>query len=400
MDDLPNTIGNLLPELRSLRRDLHAHPQPGYEEMFAARKIAEFLSARGIEYLAGLGETGVAGWLIPDDPAAAARPGLALRADMDALPLTEQTSLEYASQNLGYMHACGHDGHVAMLLGTAAVLAERTADLPRPVKFFFQPAEEGGGGAERLIEAGVLRADIGGFAVGCVLGLHGDPSEPLGTLSTAPGPIMARVDSFTLQVFGSGGHAANPHLTRDPILAAVQIVSALQSVVSRNTPPHLPAVVSIAAIRGGTTCNVIPDRVELKGTVRTADDTHAGEVLRRVREIIDHTARAMGCSAGLDVHQSYPAVINDPDATAFFTRIAEQALGPKHVRRCPPATIAEDFAFYTRAVPGCFAFLGLRPASTADAPPLHSPLFDFNDDALPVGIELLCRAALAENAPA
>ena len=399
MTELKNAIANMLPELIDLRRDLHAHPQPGYRETHAAECIARFLADRGIEHALGLAETGVVGWLVPTAPASASRPAVALRADMDALSLDEQTDLPHASQNPGCMHACGHDGHVAMLLGTAAVLAQRRDDLPAPVKFLFQPAEEGGGGAEKLIQSGALTETVGGVSVGSVFGLHGDPGEPLGTVATRTGPIMARVDSFTLTVFGSGGHAANPHLTRDPILAAAHVVTALQSVVSRNAPPHEPAVVSVAAIQGGTTCNVIPERVILQGTVRTCDDPAADTALQRVRDVIDHTARALGCSAEIDFHQSYPAVVNDPAATDTFRHIAVEALGPEHVLTCNPTTIAEDFACYAREVPACLAFLGLRPTDADTAPPLHSPLFDFNDDALPLGVELFCRLAMAPPDP-
>jgi hippurate hydrolase len=396
MSSLDGLVAEVLPEITDVRHDLHAHPQLGYEETYASELVQEYLTDAGVPFEAGLAQTGVVGWVTPDH-AGENDPAIGLRADMDALPITEATELPYASQNPGLMHACGHDGHTAILLGAARVLNEKRNELPRPVKLVFQPAEEVGAGAQRMIDAGALSCDVGGRAVSAMFGLHGTPYLPVGWVATRPGPLLAGCTDFTITIIGTGGHAALPHTLTDPVVTAATLVTALQTVVSRNlNPTEQPAVVSVCKIHGGHATNVIPDEVTLAGTIRTFHDDVFELLKQRITELARQTAQAFGCRAQVEFSPDYPAVQNDAKATAFAVEVAEAAAGKERLHHIEaPVLASEDFAFYGRAVPSCFSFIGVVPHGRADYPSLHTPLYDFTDAALATGIKLMCGYALS-----
>lgn len=389
-----------LGELIAIRHDLHQHPELMFEERRTSELVARELRALGIETKTGLaGGTGVLGYLPPTIETEAR--ATALRADMDALPLTEITAKPYASTVPGRMHACGHDGHVAILLGVARVLA-KLEHRPRPVTFVFQPAEEGGAGGEKMCDDGCLLGAAGGglgAPVGEIFGLHGWPSVPVGHVSTRPGPLLAATDEFDIRVVGVGGHAAYPHLARDPVVAAAAIVTALQTIASRTASPLDSVVCTVGKIAGGTVNNVIPEAVELVGTVRTLRAETRTIARRRLFEIAEGVAAAHGCKAEVVWHDGYPVTSNDAALTEAFFETARATLGEDRVRLTPePGMGGEDFSYYGRHVPGCFYLLGLlaKGEDPARVPQLHQPTFDFNDDAIATGVELM--AALATRA--
>jgi len=394
--ELNAQLDQIRDDLVAIRHDLHAHPQLQFEETHAAAVVAEQLRGAGIEYQGGIATTGVVGWILPSDPAAAKRPAIGLRADMDALPITEQTGLPYASKHAGCMHACGHDGHTTMLIGAARLLAERRDALPQPVKLLFQPAEEGAGGARYMVEAGVLTDRVGPVAVERVFGLHGWPDLPVGAVSTRPGPFLAATDDLHITVRGPGGHAASPHLAPDTVLAAARLINDLQSVVSRSVRPTRPAVLSVTCIHGGSTHNIIPAEVRLTGTCRTTDEATRRLVRQRVREIAAGAAAAAGVEIDVRIDENYPVTSNDADAVAHLLRAAAAVFDADAILHAPePVMCAEDFAYYGKKVSACFAFLGTCPPDVDEAPGLHTPRYDFNDAAIPYGVKLLTQLALA-----
>ncbi len=390
-------IASALGDLRGIRHDLHAHPELAYEEHRTAQVVRTELARLGIAHVSGLaGGTGVVAHLRATTSDSGAAPGparaIGLRADMDALPITERTGLAYASTAPGRMHACGHDGHTTILLGVARVLQQMPR--PHPVTLIFQPAEEGGAGAERLCSEGLLRGEIIGPPIGHVLGLHGWPDLPLGAIGTRPGPLLASTDEINIVIHGVQSHGAYPHYGRDPIVCAAHVITALQSVASRSVGPLDSVVVSLGQINGGTATNVIPDRVELAGTIRALTPGTRALARQRVHEIAEGVAGAMGCRAEVALHEGYPVTYNDPASTERFLALARGTLGDSRVVVTPHPTMGgEDFSYYAREVPGVFFFLGLRPQGAAHAPSLHQPDFDFNDDAMPTGIEMMVRAA-------
>jgi amidohydrolase len=393
-DALRSMIRDELPSLIAIRHDLHAHPELGYDEHRTSGVVLKELERIGVEAVGGLaGGTGVLGHL----PGEADR-AVALRADMDALPILEETGLPYASTNEGLMHACGHDGHTTMLLGAARILAiiSTKQRLPRPVVFTFQPAEEGGAGGKRMVEDGCLTGTrTGGAPVSRMFGLHGWPQLPLGTVGTRVGPLMAAADEFRLTITGDGCHAAMPHLGHDPVLAGSAFVQAVQQIASRNTDPLDASVVSVTQFHAGTTHNIIPDAAELTGTFRTLEDPTRAMVIQRLHDIAEHVAAAHGCTADLEIIDGYPVTRNHPDAVKQFTAAAVDTLGAERVLDLPhPCMGGEDFSYYCNEVPSCFFFLGLLPDGETSMPSLHQPTFNFNDDALATGIELFCRLAL------
>ena len=392
--EVDRIIASELPGVVALRHDLHAHPQVGFQETYASRRVQEALSREGIAFQAGIATTGVVGWIAPDDPARRSAKGVLLRADMDALPMQEETGLPYASTFPGVMHSCGHDGNTAMLVGAAAVLARLREHLPRPVKFLFQPAEEGGAGAEKMLQAGALDSAFGGFDAGMAFALHAKADLPLGTFGACPGPFGARADEIHLSVTGPGGHAARPEKTADPVVAAAAIIMNLQTVVSRNLAARDAAVLTVASIHGGSKDNIIPPAVEMAGTVRAFDDAVAAIVHRRIEEITRQTAALMGCQGQVRIKEGYPVLINDPALTRYACAVAEQAAGAGKVVAIPPSMGAEDFAYFRRRSPVAMLDIGMCPPGRDSYPYVHSPQFDFHDDALPLGIKFLCLAAL------
>lgn len=370
-------------ELVVLRRDLHAHPELGFQEKRTARLVAEHLRAAGLEVREGLAGTGVLGRL---NGAQAGRT-VWLRFDMDALPVSEETGAPYASLNPGVMHACAHDGHVAIGLTLAKLLARHRREMHGNVVFAFQPAEEGQGGAARLIADGALepKPDL-------ALVLHLWNPLPLGQAAVSPGPVMAAADLVRIIVRGKGGHGALPHQTVDPIVAAAQIVTALQTVVSRNVDPLETAVVTMGMIHGGTAFNVIAAEVELTGTVRTFAAAVRERVLQRLTEIAQGTAAALGATAEVAIKPISPAVVNDPAATRLVQEAAAAILGPANVLDTYQTMGSEDAALFLQAVPGCYFFLGSSNPARGLAAPHHSPRFDFDEAALPLGVAVLAEA--------
>jgi amidohydrolase len=393
-DQLDLCVQSVLPHATAIRHDLHQHPELGHEEVRTSGVVQRELGELGIAYVAGLARgTGVLGWIpATTDPDNA--PTIALRADMDALPIHETSSLGYKSENPGVMHACGHDGHTAILLGAARALMQ-TEHRTNNVLLIHQPAEEGGFGAQLLCKAGALDGTVIGKPVDLCYGLHGWPEIQAGQVSTRVGALLAATDEFDIIVRGRGGHAAYPHLAIDPIPIASQIVMGLQKVCARSTRPTDSMVVTVGHITGGAARNVIPDEVLLQGTMRTleADTRTMGE--RRIREIAEGIARAHGAEAIVKWTTGYPVTMNDQAATDRFWSVAERSLGAQNVLlREHPSLGGEDFSYYGELVPSCFFFVGLRPPGRDSYPNLHTPNFDFNDDVLALGITLMTRLAL------
>lgn len=392
-DRLRALIAEELPRLVEIRRDLHRHPELGYEELRTSGVVQRELTEAGVSFKAGLaGGTGVAAHLPGQAPRATA-----LRADMDALPIIEQSGKPWASTIHGRMHACGHDGHTALLIGAARVLKRLSLEreLPRPVTFVFQPAEEGGAGGRRMVEDGVLDGRVIGPPVEAIFGVHGWPELRQGEVGTREGALLAASDRWEVEVLGQGAHAAWPHRSADPVVCAAAIVTALQTIVSRNVDPLDSAVVSVTVLEAGSAFNVIPDRAIIKGTVRTLSEETRLRMRDRIGEVASGVAAAHGCRVEYDYRFNYPVTINAPEAVAEFRRTAEAALGPERTRRVEhPVMGGEDFAFYGQKVPACFWVLGLIPPGADEFPVLHAPNFDFNDDALATGVEMFCRLAL------
>jgi hippurate hydrolase len=379
-------IDAVLPDVTALRRDVHRHPEIGFRETRTAALVAERLRAAGLEVHEGIGKTGVVATL-------RGRPGpraVALRADMDALAITEAGERDHASCHPGLMHACGHDGHTAMLLGAALVLT-RTPDFAGTVHFVFQPAEEGLGGAAAMLADGLLER----FPVDAVFGLHNKPGLPHGSFHVTAGPILAASDTFTVHFGGNGGHGGSgPHLSIDPTLAAAQFVTNLQSVVGRNVASHDRAVLSVGHIAGGShdAPNVIPTSVVVRGTARSFRPETRDLLERRLRELAEAAAAAFGTTLRIVYDRQYPATVNDPEATRRAAAVARAIVGEAKVDTAlTPGMGAEDFSFVLERVPGCFMFLG-----QGEGPALHTAGYDFDDRLLPVGMRYWSRLALAE----
>lgn len=399
-----DVIQSELKHIVALRHDLHRHPELQFEETRTARTVAEHLRALGLEVKTGLCKgTGVIAYLPATDDEGNRRPAVALRADMDALPIVEATGRPYASATPGVMHACGHDGHTAILVGVARAMI-RLTHRPNPVLFLFQPAEEGGGGADIMCRQGVLQGEKSrlkpgglGNPVGRIFGLHGWPSVALGRVATRPGPLMASVDDFVVTIRGTQAHGAYPHQGRDPILAAAHCVTAVQQIASRNVGPLDSVVVTVGQIQGGTANNIIPQEVSFIGTVRTLTPGTRRLARERFCEIVEHTARASGCAAKIDYHENFPVTVNDAALTEHFLDTARAAIGGSNVGVLEQPTMGgEDFSFYGHHVPACFYYLGLKPANAERYPGLHQPDFDFNDEAIPTGVRLMIALATAQ----
>lgn len=395
MSALDEAIARELPEVIEIRHDLHSHPELMYKEERTSNVVQEELAKIRVEFKAGLaGGTGVLGWLpaTSEDPSKAET--IALRADMDALPIEEQTGKPYSSKHPGVMHACGHDGHTSVLIGVARVLA-KTKDRPNNVLFVFQPAEEGGAGGRRMCEDGVLGGKILGKPADIIFGLHGYPLVEVGAMTTRTGPLLASTDEFEIVVNGKGGHAAAPHTGIDPIVVASHIVVALQTIASRNVDPLDSIVVTVGIFAGGTATNVIPSSALLKGTLRTLQANTRVFGRKRIQEIAQQIASAFGAEAKVELREGYPVTQNEACATDRFRAMAKQVFGDKLLADCQPVMGGEDFSFYGAHCPACFYFLGVKPKGMDAYPNLHSPNFDFNDDALPVGMRAMCELALS-----
>lgn len=371
--------------LVATRRDMHQHPELGFEETRTAEIVATRLEALGLEVTRGVAGTGVVGIL---HGGGGPGPCLMLRADMDALPIAEAGDAPYRSTHDGVMHACGHDGHVATLLMAAEVLAAGREDQSGSLKLVFQPAEEGGGGARRMIDAGVLRDPD----VDAAFGLHYWSFMPTGRAGTKAGPSMAAVDEFHLVVRGQGGHAAIPHETRDALVAASHVVTALQTVVSRRTDPQQAAVVTVGELHAGTAFNVIASEARLSGTVRCFDREVWAAIPGWIGEVIRGTCEAHGCEAELDYRRLDGPLVNDPAMAALVAGEARELLGETAVDETTTLG-GEDMGEFLDRVPGCFAFVGCRDEAAGITAPHHHPAFDLDEAALPIGVELTVRVA-------
>ncbi|MFP5392529.1 MAG: M20 aminoacylase family protein [Gammaproteobacteria bacterium] len=378
-------------ELAGIRRDLHAHPELCYEEQRTADVVAARLAEWGIPVVRGLGVTGVVGIL----KNGSSNRAIGLRADMDALPMQEVNTFAHASRHPGKMHACGHDGHTAMLLGAAHYLA-RHRHFDGTVYLIFQPAEEGGGGARRMIEDGLFER----FPMDAVYGMHNWPGMAAGTFGVVAGPMMASSNEFHVTVKGKGGHAAQPHRAVDPVMVAVQIAQAWQTIVSRETNPVDAAVLSITQIHAGSATNVIPNDAYLGGTVRTFTTGVLDLIERRMEEIAVHTAAAFNAEVEFTFNRNYPPLINHPKETAFAVEAMRAVVGHDKVdTNTEPTMGAEDFAYMLQAKPGCYVFIGNgegahRSAGHGLGPcQLHNASYDFNDDLLPIGASFWVRLA-------
>jgi len=376
---------------QTLRRDFHMHPELGFNEIRTGGIVAKELEALGLEVTKGIGKTGVVGLLEGAKPG----PTLLLRFDMDALPIHEDTGAEYASLNQGLMHACGHDGHTAIGLTVAKILNTHKDELAGTIKFCFQPSEEGSngeeiGGAEMMMKDGVLE----GPKVDMTLSMHLWNEKPLGWVHVAQGPVMAGAEQFKIKIIGKGGHGAIPNLTVDPVVCAAQIISAAQSIVSRNVGPLETAVVSFTIINGGTAFNVIPQEVTLEGTIRTFDPQVRIKVVNRFEEIVKGVASAMGCQAQVKVKQLTPALINAEHVTAKVQESARRVLPQADHDNAPYLTMgAEDMAYIQAKVDGCYFFIGSANTEKHLDYGHHHPKFDFDEQALISGAALMAAAA-------
>ena len=370
-----NRIADQQADIAEWRHDLHAHPELLYDVTRTAGTVAEKLREFGCdEVVSGIGRTGVVG-VIRGRKGTAGK-AIGLRADMDALPIEEATNLPYRSTVAGKMHACGHDGHTAMLLGAARYLAE-TRNFDGTAVLIFQPAEEGGAGGRAMVEDGLMER----FKIGEVYGMHNFPGLPVGQFALRPGPIMAAADHVAIEIEGKGGHAARPHLAVDPVLVGAQIINQLQSIVSRNVDPLESAVVSITVFRAGHTDNVIPQTVKLGGTARSLTAEVRDLLEKRLREVVEGTAAAHGAKARLTYRRGYPVLVNHAAQTDFAAKIAgEIAGGDKVDVAMAPVMGAEDFSFMLNARPGAFIFVG-----NGDSAGLHHPAYNFNDEVIPYG---------------
>lgn len=385
MPDFLSEAQALFDYTRTLRRDFHMHPELGFQEFRTAGIVAKELTGLGLEVTTGIGGTGVVALIEGVKPG----PVVLVRADMDALPITEETGASYASQNPGVMHACGHDGHTAILLTVAKLLLAHRSELSGTVKLVFQPAEEGLGGAEKMIEDGVLENPKVDFA----LALHVWNERPLGWIGISDGPSMAGGEIFKIKVLGKGGHGAAPQFAVDPVLAAAQIVAALQGIVARSVPPLQSAVVSVCTIHGGETFNVIPPAVEMTGTIRTFEPAVRSRVLERFEKTVWSVADAMGCQVEIDLKRLTPAVINHAPTAETVQKAAHRLFPKEQIDTANYTTMgSEDMAYIMEKVPGCFFFIGSANEEKKLDASHHHPKFDIDEDALPRAAALMAEA--------
>ncbi|OWW21916.1 M20 aminoacylase family protein [Noviherbaspirillum denitrificans] len=378
-------------ELRQIRRDIHAHPELCFEERRTAELVAQKLTEWGIPVIRGMGTTGVVG-IIRNGSSSRS---VGLRADMDALPVQEINTFPHASRHAGKMHACGHDGHVAMLLGAARYLSQHR-NFDGTIYLIFQPAEEGGGGARRMMDDGLFKE----CPMEAVFGMHNWPGVPVGTFGVCAGPMMASSNEFEVTIKGKGAHAAQPHKGIDPIMVAVQIAQSWQTIVSRNKNPLDAGVLSITQIHSGSATNIIPDEATLVGTVRTFTTPVLDLMERRMQEIAEHTAAAFESSVDFRFKRNYPPLINHSKETAFAVEVMRSIVGPDKVdSQVEPTMGAEDFAFMLQEKAGCYVFIGNGEGAHRDSGHglgpcnLHNPSYDFNDELLPIGASYWVKLA-------
>ena len=385
--DLLDSARKIEPRIVNTRRTIHSHPEMGYQEEQTSTLVQARLRELGIPFRSGLAKTGVVAQIkgeLGDGPC------VLLRADMDALPIEEQSGVSFSSEVPGVMHACGHDAHTAMLLGAAELILDRKSTFAGTVKLMFQPAEEGGGGAARMIDDGVLAEP----KVDAAFMLHVWPELEMGQVSCGPGPQLAGANAFTITVKGRGGHGARPHDTIDPVVVGAQIVMAMQTLVSREVDPTVPAVVTLAAFNSGNVSNVIPDQAVIKGTIRAFDDALFKHLEQRVREVATGVGAALRATVEVEYAMSYPPSVCDAAMAAHLADSTRSLLGPEKVIPSKPEMGAEDFAFVLQKVPGAMLWLGVKNPDWPAPKPVHTATFDIDEGALPIGSSAMAGVAL------
>jgi amidohydrolase len=389
-DPLKTLIDEYVPDLVAMRRDLHEHPELAYEEVRTSGIVARRLRSLGLEVQTGIAKTGVVG-LLRGGTAGPGAKTLAIRADMDALPIHELNEVEYRSQVDGKMHACGHDGHTAILLTVADILSKRRAELRGNVKFIFQPAEESIGGAKPMVEQGAMEG------VNAIIGLHLISDIPLGRIGVRAGEVFASADDYVLTVRGHGGHAASPHEAVDPIVITAHIITALQTLISRETSPFRPSIITIGEIKAGTTFNIIPETSVMRGTVRTFSGEHREYLMRRIADVANGIATTLGGSCDVQWEEGgCPPCYNDPTIAALVRAAAVASVGEQMIDEGEDvmSTGSDDMAEFLQAVPGCYFLVGSRSEEKGTHYQHHHPRFNIDEEALPIGVEILTRAAL------
>lgn len=388
-DSLKLEIDERVPDLVAMRRDLHEHPETAFEEVRTASIVEQRLRALDFEVQTGIAKTGVIGLLRGGAAGPDART-LAIRADMDALPIHEQNTVDYRSQVDGKMHACGHDGHTSIGLTVADILSRRRSELKGNIKFIFQPAEEVVGGAKPMVDEGVMD-DVDG-----IIGLHLISTYKIGRVGVRAGTVFASADKLTLTVNGKGGHGGMPHGAVDPIVISAHVITALQTLISRETSPFSPAVVTIGTINAGTAFNIIPEKVELGGTLRAFSDEHRVYLTRRIEEVANGVATAMGGSCTVNVFDGCPPCVNNAAMTQMVQGAAVATVGEEFVDIGDEilTTGADDMAYFLNAAPGCYFIVGANNEEKGARYPHHHPRFNVDEDALPIAVEVLVRSAL------
>ena len=386
-NSIKSEISCYLDEMIQIRRDFHRHPELAMEETRTAEIVSTRLSDLGLKVTTGIGKTGVVGLLEGSSPGKT----LMLRADMDALPIKEKNKIDYKSINNGLMHACGHDGHMAILLTVAKILTTKKNKFSGRIKFVFQPGEEGAAGARLMVEDGVLTKP----EVDAVFGLHLNTSFDTNIVALGAGPMMACMDSFTIKVIGKGGHAAMPEQGKDAIFMSAQVISALQSLISKEVSPLTPLIVHIGEVHGGRAFNIVADEVDLHGTVRTHDEILRKSLPKRIDRIVNGITAALRGTHELSYQFVYPPVVNDSTMTELVKAVAAQVVGDEHVLEISPNMVSDDIAFFLEQVPGCYFFVGARNAEKGFNKAHHEALFNFDEDALAIGAEIMVRLALS-----
>lgn len=392
VEKIRKRVDELYPEIVGIRREIHRHPELSFQEFRTTALIRDYLLKLGLKVEHDFLDTGVVA-LLEGGGSDKASSLVALRADIDALPLQEENTHDFCSREQGRMHACGHDMHTAILLGTAAVLSEIREKLPGNVLFIFQPAEEKApGGAKLLIDAGLFQE----YEPSAVFALHCFPDIPAGKVALHEGGVMAAADELYITVYGEGGHASAPHKAADPILAAAHIITAVQHLVSRVTSPYEPVVVSLCSIKGGNATNVIPGKVAISGTLRAMNEGVRAQIQERLRETVEHVAKGLGCRAELEIVKGYPVVVNDPETTRALRKSLVDYFGMKDVVECEPSMTAEDFSNYLQHCPGVFMKLGTgRNVAGKKDIFLHSPFFDPDESSIATGMGAMSYAAFS-----
>ena len=380
---LKEKINEMKDWLVQIRRTIHMHPELGFEEVETSKLVSEWLEKFGLEVKRGMAKTGVVGLLKGKKPGQT----VAIRADMDALPMDEARSVPYASQIKGRMHACGHDAHVTILLGVAKFFSSIPDQVKGNIKWIFQPAEEGGGGGRIMVEEGVLENP----KVDAVFGAHVFPFLSVGKVGIYEREGLAAADRFTIKIIGKGGHAASPHVSKDPILAAGHLITQIHSIVSRNVNPLESGVITIGKVSGGTASNIIPDEVELIGTVRSLNPQVREELKSRIEQVTQGVARSFSMDCRFDFEYGYPVLINNSEMSRLVATACAKGIGKESVEVVKPSMGGEDFAYYLEKVPGSFFRLGCRNEEKGIIHPYHSSLFDIDEDVLPFGVEMFVR---------